>query len=104
MATRAPRETSGHRAVQAHRRRRQERGIVRLEIQAPALDAGLLREVAQALRAEPERAEVLRSGLRSLLHPRPPASLREALRCDLPDEVVDDALARPHDTGRDVSL
>jgi hypothetical protein len=104
MATRASRETSGHRAVQAHRRRRQERGIVRMEVQAPALDAGLLREVAQALRAEPERAEALRSGLRSLLYPRPPVSLWEALRCDLPDEVVDDALARPRDTGRDVPL
>ena len=93
-----------HRAVQSHRRRRKERGIVRLEVQAPALDAGLLREVAEVLRSDPGRAETLRTGLRTLLHPSPSASLLEALRCDLDDEVFEEAMARPRDTGRDIAL
>ena len=89
-------------AVRSHRRHQKAKGLVRVEVQAPATDAGLIREVAAELRSGSRRAAEVRSLLRRSL--RPEKSLVELLALDLPDDVVDRALARPKDRGRDVEL
>ena len=73
-----------------------------MEVQAPAADTTLIREVAAALRTGSRRAAQIRSLLRSSLRPR--RSLLELLALDLPDSVMDEALARPKVRGRDVDL
>jgi len=61
---------SQRKATSAHRRRAAARGLVRLEVQAPKKDAGLIRAVAETLRNEPEKARALRSTLeRTLIEP-----------------------------------
>lgn len=91
-----------HKAVASHRRRQRDRGVVRVEVQAPETDAALLREVAAALRGEPERARAVRTTVREALR-RPARSMLDLLACDLADDVVDEALARPRELPRDVS-
>ena len=57
-------------ATRMHRRRAKERGLVRVEVQAPKKDAGLIRALAETLRARNEKADVLRSTLaKALIHP-----------------------------------
>lgn len=95
---------SARRSLTSHRRQQKARGLVRVEVQAPASDAGLIREVAAELRSGTRRAAEVRSLLRRSLHPR--KSLRELLAMDLavPDEAFDEAVARPRDRGREVEL
>jgi hypothetical protein len=78
------------------------KGLVRVEVQAPAGDVTLIRQVASALRGGSRRAAEMRRLLRSSL--RPEKSLMAMLELDLPDEVMDAALARPRDYGRSVQL
>lgn len=89
-------------AVRSHRQQQRQRGLVRVEVQAAATDAGLLREVAAELRRGTRRAAEVRSLLRRSL--RPQKSLRELLAMDLPDGVVDRVLARSMDRGREIKL
>lgn len=91
-------------AVTTHRRHQKAKGIVRVEVQAAAGDAALLREVAAELRSGTRRAAEVRSLLRRSL--RPKKSLRELLvmDVDIPDDVIDKAFARPRDLGRKVDL
>lgn len=95
---------SVRKALTAHRRQQKARGLVRVEVQAPASDAGLIREVAAELRSGTRRAAEVRSLLRRSLHPR--KSLRELLTMDLAisDDAFDAALARPRERGREVEL
>lgn len=97
-------ETTQTRAVRNHRDRQRKRGIARVELQVPECDAPLLREIAGALREDPERAQRTRAALQQALGPAASESLLELLACDLPDEVVEEALERPRDLGRDPSL
>ncbi|MDP1825747.1 MAG: hypothetical protein Q8L48_20970 [Archangium sp.] len=92
------------RALTAHRRQQKAKGIVRVEVQAAAGDAALIREVAAELRSGTRRAAEVRSLLRRSLRPR--KSLRELLVMDveIPDDVVDKAFARQRDLGREVDL
>ena len=76
--------------------------MVRVEVKAAATDAALIREVAETLCRGSRRAKELRSLLRLTM--RPQKSLLDLLAIDLPDEVVDRALARPVDRPRDVDL
>ena len=92
------------RATRAHRERAEKRGLVRVEVRVDAVDSPLLREVAERLRDDGESAGRLRDDLRRLLAGADERSLLDELACDLPDEVVDDALARPRDLGRAVEL
>jgi hypothetical protein len=85
--------------LRAHQK---QQGLVRVEVVARAGDAALLREVASELRSGQRRATEVRALLRRSL--RPTGSLLELLAMDLPDEVVDRALARPKDRGREVEL
>ena len=48
-------------ATRTHRRRAKERGLVRVEVQAPKQDAGLIRTLAETLREE-------RKGQRASIH------------------------------------
>jgi hypothetical protein len=92
------------RALTAHRRHQKAKGIVRVEVQAAAGDAALIREVAAELRSGTRRAAEVRSLLRRSL--RPKKSLRELLimDIDIPDDVIDEAFARPRDLGRKIDL
>jgi hypothetical protein len=54
---------SQRKATSAHRRRAAARGPVRLEVQAPKKDAGLIGAPAETLRNKPEQATVFRSTL-----------------------------------------
>ncbi len=95
---------SARNSLKVHRRQQKARGLVRVEVQAPASDAALLREVAAELRSGTRRAAEVRSLLRRSL--RPGKSLRELLAMDfpIPDQVFDEAMARSDDLGREVEL
>src|SRR5258708_34149788 len=54
---------SQRKATRTHRRRAAARGFVRVEVQAPKKDAGLIRALAETLRGGAEKAEALRSTL-----------------------------------------
>lgn len=93
---------SSRHSLKTHRRHQKAKGLVRVEVQAPATDAALIREVAAELRSGTRRAAEVRSLLRRSL--RPQKSLRELLALDLPDETLDEVLTRPRDRGREVDL
>lgn len=92
-----------HEAVSRYRRRQRGRGVARVEVQLLACDVALIRELAAALRGDPERARELRGAIGEALRP-PHGSLLDSLRCDLPDAVLDEALARPRELPRDLAL
>jgi hypothetical protein len=61
---------SQRKATRTHRRRAAARGLVRVEVQAPKKDAGLIRALAETLRGRAEKAAALRSTLaKALMHP-----------------------------------
>ncbi|MCW5699408.1 MAG: hypothetical protein KIT00_06170 [Rhodospirillales bacterium] len=97
-------KSAQQRAVRAHRHRRKDRGIVRVEVQAPEGDASLIRTLAAALRSDPETAHRVRTGVREALLPPEEPTLLELLACDFPDEIADLTFERQRDFGRDVSL
>ena len=88
-------------AVQTHRKRLKERGLVRVEIQAPEGDKDLIRKVAGLLRGDPSRAAEVRSRLRQMIGEGHKPSLKSLL-ASAPLEGVD--LTRDRDLGRDVEL
>ena len=77
---------SQRKATSAHRRRAAARGIVRLEVQAPKRDAGLIRALAETLRTKPEQAKALRSALERALMPEVKTAF-DVFGSDLPDEI-----------------
>ena len=88
MATKSQRK-----ATRAHRRRATVRGLVRVEVQAPKQDAGLIRALAQRLREE--KAEAPRSTLASLLlHPDVKTAF-DIFGSDLPDETFSGVFDQP---------
>jgi hypothetical protein len=96
--------TAQKQATRAHRQRAQRRGLVRVEVTVDVADRALVREVAGRLRDDAEQAHHLRDALRRLLTGHEERNLLDELACELPDEVVDEALARPRDLGRAVEL
>ena len=90
-------------AVVRHRHRQRGRGVARVEVQLLASDVALIRELAAALRGDPERARELRGAIGEALRPLH-GTLLDSLRCDLPDAVLDEALARSRALPRTVSL
>ena len=87
-------------ALAAHRSRLRNRGLQRVEVQAPVADAPLIRAVAAAL-TDPAQAEAVRAFLRIRFAPPPTRSLK-ALLAAAPLEGIE--LGRPRDTGRDIDL
>ena len=98
---------SQRKATRAHRHRAAARGLVRVEVQSPKRDAGLIRAVAETLRGKPEKAQALRSTLaRALDHPE--AKMKTAFDIfgsELPDEVFAGVFDQPRQRGwREIDL
>lgn len=75
------------RATRSHRRRATARGLVRVEVQAPSGDAGLIRALAETLRSKPERAKALRSTLAQALVDPEIRTAFDIFGSDLPDDA-----------------
>lgn len=86
-------------ALAQHRRRLRRQGIARIELQAPAADAALLRDIAKALRDAPGEPE-LRARLAAAVQ-RPRLGLKAFLE-SAPLEGLD--LTRVRYYGRDIEL
>lgn len=93
-------------AVAAHRERRRSAGLVRVEVQAPAVDAPILRALAAALRDRRPDAARVREQLRALIARPLAVSALDVFGSDLPDDHFDGVfgLARPLDPPRDIDL
>jgi hypothetical protein len=92
-------------ASTAHRRRVRARGLVRVEVQAAKVDAGLIRKLAETLRGDPERAETVRSILESALTDPEVKNAFDVFGSDLPDEAFDGVFDQPRQTGwREVEI
>ena len=86
---------SQQKATRTHRRRAIARGLVRVEVQAPKKDAGLIRALAESLRGEGEKAEVLRSTLaRALIHPDVKTAF-DVFGSELADEAFAGVFSQP---------
>jgi hypothetical protein len=78
---------SQRKAIRTHRRRAAARGLVRVEVQAPKRDAGLIRAIAGTLRGEAGKAAALRSTLaQALMHPEAETAF-DIFGSELPDEA-----------------
>ena len=90
MATKSQRK-----ATRMHRRRSTARGLVRVEVQAPKRDAGLIRALAETLRGRAARAEELRSLLATaLMHPEVKTAF-DIFGSELPDEAFAGVFDQP---------
>lgn len=86
---------SQRRASSMHRRRAAARGLVRVEVQAPKKDAGLIRALAETLRGTPEKAEELRSRLtKALIQPEVKTAF-DIFGSELPDEAFAGVFDQP---------
>jgi hypothetical protein len=86
---------SQRKATRTHRRRAAARGLVRLEVQAPERDAGLIRALAETLRGRAEKAEALRSTLaKALMHPEVKTAF-DIFGSELPDETFAEIFDQP---------
>ncbi len=78
-----------------HRRRAAARGLVRVEVQAPKRDAGLIRALAETLRGEADKAEALRSTLaKALIHPEVKTAF-DVFGSELSDEIFAGVFDQP---------
>jgi hypothetical protein len=98
--------TAQRTALTTHRRRRRDTGVLRVEVQVPAIDAALLRELAAILRGEPDAAQVLRVQLRTAVAGPRASAVFDIFGSDLPDEYFDGVFEenRRDETPRDVEL
>ncbi len=87
---------SQRKATTTHRRRAAARGLVRVEVQAPKKDAGLIRALAETLRSKPEKAKALRSTLEKALMPEL-ATAFDVFGSDLPDEAFAGVFDQPRE-------
>jgi hypothetical protein len=86
---------SQRKATRMHRRRSTARGLVRVEVQAPKRDAGLIRALAKTLRGRAARAEELRSLLATaLMHPEVKTAF-DIFGSELPDEAFAGVFDQP---------
>ncbi len=86
---------SQRKATRAHRRRATARGLVRIEVQAPKKDAGLIRALAETLRSKAEKAETVRSTLaKALTHPEVKTAF-DVFGSELPDEAFTGVFDQP---------
>ena len=75
-------------ALTAHRRRR-DRTVIRVEVQIPAADAGLMRKLATILRGNALRAQGVRDRLLAAVARSPAASVFDIFGSDLSDGHFD---------------
>src|SRR5712692_10283975 len=86
---------SQRKATRTHRRRAAARGLVRVEVQAPRKDAGLIRALAETLRGRAEKAEALRSTLaQALMHPEVKTAF-DIFGSELPDDAFAGVFDQP---------
>jgi hypothetical protein len=86
---------SQRQATRRLRRRATARGLVRVEVQAPKKDAGLIRALARSLRRKGEKAEALRLTLaNALIHPDVKAAF-DVFGSELPDETFAGVFSQP---------
>jgi hypothetical protein len=78
---------SQRKATRSHRRRAAARGLVRVEVQAPRKDAGLIRALAETLRGEADKAQALRSTLAQALIDPEVKTAFDVFGSELPDET-----------------
>lgn len=96
---------SQRKATRAHRRRAAARGLVRVEVQAPKKDAGLIRALAEKLRGTADNAEAVRSTLIQALAPPETKTAFDIFGSDLADEAFTGIFDQPRQRGwRDVDL
>lgn len=94
-------KTARRKAVENHRTRLKQRGLVRVEVQVREADADLIRRTAQSLRGETRTVPRLRAELIRLIGASTSTGLK-ALLAAAPLEGID--LSRTHDRGRPVEL
>ena len=86
---------SQQKATRMHRRRAMARGLVRVEVQAPTKDAGLIRALAESLRGRGDKAEALRSTLaKALIDPEVKTAF-DVFGSELPDETFAGVFDQP---------
>jgi hypothetical protein len=86
---------SQRKATNIHRRRAAARGLVRVEVQAPKKDAGLIRALAETLRGSSEKADAIRSTLaEALVHPEVKSAF-DVFGSELPDEAFAGVFDQP---------
>lgn len=96
---------SQRKATRSHRRRAAARGLVRVEVQTPKKDVGLIRALAETLRDGSERSDALRSTLANALLSPDVKTAFDIFGSELPDEVFSDVFDRPRRDGwREVDL
>ena len=93
-------------ALTSHRRRRRDSGVVRVEVQVPAGDAAIVRDLAAVLRGEAKSAQAMRARLRSAIAEPRAAAVFDIFGSDLPDDSFDGVFEhdRLRDPRRDVEL
>ena len=96
---------SQRKATRSHRSRAAARGLVRVEVQAPKKDAGLIRALAETLRGQADKAEALRSTLaKVLIHPEVKTAF-DVFGSELPDETFAGVFDRPRQSDwREINL
>src|ERR1700687_1976735 len=96
---------SQRKATRTHRRRAAARGLVRIEVQAPKKDAGLIRALAETLRGGTDEAEALRSALAKAVMPPELKTAFDVFGSELPDDAFAGVFDRPRQRGwREVNL
>jgi hypothetical protein len=98
--------TAQQKTLNAQRRRRRDGGMVRVEVQVPEIDAGMLRELAAILRGKSDAAQAMRSQLRSVVAKSRAESVFDIFGSDLSDGYFEGVFEqmRRGDTPRDVDL
>ena|SRR5688500_3849052 len=86
---------SQRKATNSHRRRAVARGLVRVEVQTPRSDAGLVRALAETLRGEPEKAKAVRSVLEKELIEPDVKTAFDVFGSDLPDDAFTGVFDQP---------
>jgi len=86
---------SQRRATRTHRRRAAALGLVRVEVQAPRRDAGLIRALAETLRGTAANAEALRSALAKVLINPEVKTAFDVFGSELPDETFAGVFDQP---------
>jgi len=86
---------SQRKATRTHRRRAAARGLVRIEVQAPKKDAGLIRALAETLRGKTQEAEALRSTLKKAVMPPELSTAFDIFGSELPDDAFENVFDQP---------
>ena len=90
---------SQRRATRTHRRCAAAQGLVRVEVQAPKRDAGLIRALAETLRGGAEKADALRTTLaKAVMNPQMSTAF-DIFGSELSDEVFTGVFDQPRQRG-----